>query len=504
MYFHSLPKQALTIGFSFVAFSTLIAAQGDRELQRNLGRYSTSQRAVPIHDFNGDAIPDILHSEPNDSTGGFQAGKIQILSGADGTALFTLHGNGGDFLGSGICGMEDQTGDQIPDFVVTARGWDGGKGKLSLFSGSDGSVVKTLTGNSLNQKNLGVSVFPVGDLDGDGIKDISFSGRTDKIGHLTFYSLANDYQMFQINHVDTAQDAGDTTGDGIDDLLIYVDFVSTVSLHSGATGLQLWETWYQSQAPMPIEDRNGNGLPDVALFHYNGTDYHLKWVDGATGQDLRSGVNLFPRGFTQSWATNDLDGDGFRDMLTRTGAGIAAISTHSGDIMWLDSNLGKILGSMPDMTGNQLSQMLCNGRGYDLLLVNLLPGLKLSRDTLSASSSDTVQFEINYSDRYSRHRYAILASTATFGLTQINDFKIMLGWSSLLNHTMSGKHIPGSSPFWGRLDAHGDATATLTASTALAPYIGTSVQFCAVLYDYLGVLPIGENCSIPQSLQILP
>ncbi|MBC8404507.1 MAG: hypothetical protein H8E15_04735 [Planctomycetes bacterium] len=69
---------------------------------------------------------------------------------------------------------------------------------------------------------------------------------------------------------------------------------------------------------------------------------------------------------------------------------------------------------------------------------------------------------------------------------------------------MASKPLPGSYNFQAKLDANGDALATLTPVTRVNALVGQTLHFCAVLFDYRGAIPVGEICSLPTTLNILP
>ena len=86
-------------------FSSPTLAQGDRELIRELEFLPPDLRIAAINDFDGDGYRDLLGGNPDASAGGLQAGRVQILSGLDGTPLFTLEGSADDELGYAVTAL---------------------------------------------------------------------------------------------------------------------------------------------------------------------------------------------------------------------------------------------------------------------------------------------------------------------------------------------------------------------------------------------------------------
>lgn len=136
-------------------------------------------------DVNGDGVSDLLVGalwESPESTK--RAGRAYLFSGADGTVLQTLTSPNLEKLGgfgSAAALVEDANGDGVPDLLIGARGENAGgtkkSGRAYLFSGADGTVLRTLTSpNPEKDGDFGVAVTG-GDLDGDGTPDLVIGAR---------------------------------------------------------------------------------------------------------------------------------------------------------------------------------------------------------------------------------------------------------------------------------------------------------------------------------------
>lgn len=127
-----------------------------------------------LGDVDGDGVPDMYISDWADNSAARGAGKIYVLSGADGSEIFTRTGEAaGDGFGIGISDAGDVDGDGHADVITAAWQHAGAApsgGKLYLISGADGSTMRTITGN-VPGETLGFDTTNLGDVDGDGATD---------------------------------------------------------------------------------------------------------------------------------------------------------------------------------------------------------------------------------------------------------------------------------------------------------------------------------------------
>jgi hypothetical protein len=121
-------------------------------------------------DFNSDGKADIFVGAPG--AGG--TGQALLISGVDGTTLFTFSGDlGGDNFGAGVAVLDDIDSDSIPDLAVGAPGPLAGTrtGYLRLFSGTDGSLISTISSANVGDQ-FGAAVACAGDYNKDTVPDI--------------------------------------------------------------------------------------------------------------------------------------------------------------------------------------------------------------------------------------------------------------------------------------------------------------------------------------------
>jgi hypothetical protein len=130
-------------------------------------------------DVNADGVPDIFIGDYNDKSGGVVGtGRAYIFSGADGSRLYVFNANvRGEGFGPGR-GAGDVNGDGYGDVYIGAyTNSDGATlgGKGYLYSGRDGTLLRTMTGRAPFEF-LGVDALPVGDVNGDRKTDFLLTG----------------------------------------------------------------------------------------------------------------------------------------------------------------------------------------------------------------------------------------------------------------------------------------------------------------------------------------
>ncbi len=123
-----------------------------------------------IGDVDGDGVPDVVTSAPSSKRGGEDAGRIYVYSTKSSKLLWAASGAAKDELGTGIEGAGDTNKDGIPDVIASAPG----AGYAKVYSGRDGRVLLTLKAEAPAGKTdrFGTHASGAGDVNGDGYADV--------------------------------------------------------------------------------------------------------------------------------------------------------------------------------------------------------------------------------------------------------------------------------------------------------------------------------------------
>ena len=89
-------------------------------------------------DVDGDGASDVVVSAPTHATGGAAAGRLYVYSAKSGRRLWKADGGAGHRLGNNVEAAGDVDKDGTPDVVAS------GGGMVHVYSGRDGAVLRTL------------------------------------------------------------------------------------------------------------------------------------------------------------------------------------------------------------------------------------------------------------------------------------------------------------------------------------------------------------------------
>ncbi|MFT7618101.1 MAG: hypothetical protein ACI97A_001741, partial [Planctomycetota bacterium] len=252
------------------------------------------QSVAGLDDINNDGFSDFAFTEVEKDTNGVGSPFVRVISGVDGTLIFSLQAPNSSFYIQEIANAGDVNGDGTTDIIVglpVARSpLDIQTGLTRVYSGANGDVIHTIYGEIQNE-NSGTSVDGIGDINNDGFDDFIIG----EIGHIQ----AN--QMFSRARVFSGSDAsvlntvfgtsetrglghsvaglGDFDGDGVGDYAVSQadETFPVIRVFSGATH-QLAAELPGPQTSLPytqrvsaVGDVNNDGKDDIFVGAFYGT-----------------------------------------------------------------------------------------------------------------------------------------------------------------------------------------------------------------------------------------
>ncbi|MGE3181971.1 MAG: integrin alpha [Phycisphaerae bacterium] len=397
--------------------------------------------ANSIDDVDGDGVRDILNGAPFSSFEGANAGRAYLNSGASGARLHVFAGNPGDYLGASVNDAGDLNNDGVHDIILGGAGqpfnaspgvngrvvvysgqspypelWsvngealndqfgysvaglmddvnnDGffdvlatapqhdtsgvNAGRAYILSGLDGAVLQTYDG-VFTADNHGTAVESIGDIDGDGIRDVVVGARNagnPRRGRVYVYSSAMGTLIHTLVPDNSAIDfgwffmnsAGDADGDAYDDIYVS-DFADGVLgattgkayLFSGKTGLKI-RHWQGASAQQgfgigrAVPDANNDDRADVYVAAWvgdagalnAGQGFLLSGRDGSVLQTMTCNIANTQAGY-DAHGVGDVNGDGRPDfVLTGQGDSPANIAAGNGVAYVLGGQVGGLRGDM--------------------------------------------------------------------------------------------------------------------------------------------------------------
>jgi len=205
-----------------------------------------------VGDWDGDGIDDLAIPSPWSDVNGTDSGSLFVHAGGTGALLFRVDGPAGDagFGGGGVLG--DLDGDGIVDFI--ANSWNATQATIHLLSGADGHEIGSIVGpRSTGFEGGGPSID---DLDGDGVRDLlvyiddpnsahPLAGEVDVVSPVTGAVLRSHVGTYDFERLGFfACQLGDLDGDGVHEYAIVAKHARQLGppvffIYSGATGARL-------------------------------------------------------------------------------------------------------------------------------------------------------------------------------------------------------------------------------------------------------------------------
>ncbi len=296
--------------------------------------------AADLGDINGDGVHDVIIPAPfyADESGNL-TGKVYVYSGADGTLLHSVMGNGFEVLGYSANSAGDVNQDGVPDYAIGGIATS----HVAVYSGANHTVLFDLYGAGGDR--FGSAVAPAGDVNGDGYADLLVGAERAsdtffRAGRVYLFSGYDGSLLWSVGGEgasyllgSAAGSVGDVTGDGVPDAVFGAygapGATGTTSggrayVFSGVDGALVYTLQPENTAVVfgqffasGAGDVDGDGTPDIFVADYadgggNGRAYVFS---GANGRRIllvngKPGDGLGPRR-----GLGDINGDGYSDLI---------------------------------------------------------------------------------------------------------------------------------------------------------------------------------------------
>jgi hypothetical protein len=294
--------------------------------------------ARSIGDVDRDGAFDFVASAPTKSIGGANAGRVYAYSSRTGKLLWTADGKPGEQLGSGLESAGDVDGDGAQDVVAGAPF----SGRAYVYSGKDGHTIFTLRAEN-DSDAFGQHVSSAGDVDHDGHADFLIGAPQNNAGgkgagRAYLYSGKDGHLMLTLTGEREGDAFGSTVG-GYTDAKRTLIIVGAPGAGSGKSGRTYVYEGLSTKPKFVIDsdstgralgamfvsvmgDVDGDGVPDIYASDFTngakgpstGRIYVHSGRDGRrlltlTGEQSGDGFGIGPG------KTGDVDHDGHADLV---------------------------------------------------------------------------------------------------------------------------------------------------------------------------------------------
>ncbi len=280
-----------------------------------------------LGDVDGDGVADFVTSAPTKNIGGENAGRVYVYSTRTGKLVWSVDGKPGDQLGTGVESAGDVDGDGIADVAAGAPNGD----KAFVYSGKDGHVLLSFPGEAKGDM-FGQHIATAGDIDHDGHADVIVGAPGNNAGgkgagSAYVYSGKDGHVLLTL----TGERAGDAFGStvgGYGDAKHHFLLVGAPGAGPNKTGRVYVYDKLDARPKFIIEsdatgnalglmfasvlgDTDGDGVPDI---------YASDWSNTAKGRSTgRVYVHSGADGHRMLTLTGETVGDGFGTTLAVAG-----------------------------------------------------------------------------------------------------------------------------------------------------------------------------------------
>jgi len=326
--------------------------------------------ARDMGDVDHDGAHDFVTSAPTKYVGGENAGRVSVYSSRTGKLLWNADGKPGEQLGTGVESAGDVDGDGVQDVIAGAPY----SGRAYVYSGKDGHTLFTLRAES-DSDAFGQHVSSAGDVDHDGHADFLVGAPSNNAGgrgagRAYLYSGKDGHILLTL----TGERAGDAFGStvgGYSDAKRTLLVVGAPGAGSGKVGRTYVYEGLSKKPKFIIEsdstgralgamfvsvmgDVDGDGVPDV---------YASDFTNGAkgpstgriyvhSGRDGKRLVTLTGDGPGEGFGigpgkTGDVDHDGHADLVVGSWQ-YSAAATSGGRVYLYSGRDGHLLKTYTD------------------------------------------------------------------------------------------------------------------------------------------------------------
>lgn len=416
------PLARLAIGAGLSA-SIPVAGQVSYELAFTLTGVaehdSFGSSIAGVGDLDGDGIPDLAVGALGRDIGFENAGEVTVYSGRDGVPIFSVTGARiQERLGVAVHGIGDLTGDGVPDLAIAAGSFLPDRaGAIWIISGAEGTLHSVIDGVSPADR-FGLSLATIPDLDGDGIDELVIGARQhdEFTGRVGVYSGADGRLIREF--------AGDAPGswfgsslaavgspNGDADPLILIGAPGPAYTGLGAVLIIAatdWEERLRIQSTAPgsrfgtaaafTADLDQDGVADLIVSspaeYGEGRWSRLRLLSGRTGEEIAHTNGLAFGGLGASLTVlGDVNSDGVPDYLVGesgvswstgralllSGADLSTIHIFEGSQR--EDGFGQSVAALGDLNGDGIPDFaigagqLFNGNpGYVRVYVSVIDG----------------------------------------------------------------------------------------------------------------------------------
>ena len=294
--------------------------------------------ARDMGDVDHDGANDFVTSAPTKNVGGENAGRVSVYSSRSGKLLWSANGKPGEQLGTGAESAGDVDGDGTQDVIAGAPY----SGRAYVYSGKDGHTLFTLRAEN-DSDAFGQHVSSAGDVDHDEHADFLIGAPQNKAGgrgagRAYLYSGKDGHLLLTLTGERAGDAFGSTVGGYSDSLRTFI-VVGAPAAGNGKTGRTYVYEGLSKKPKFIIEsdstgralgamfvsvmgDVNGDGVPDI---------YASDFTNGAkgpstgriyvhSGRDGKRLVTLTGEGPGEGFGigpgrSGDVDHDGLADLV---------------------------------------------------------------------------------------------------------------------------------------------------------------------------------------------